>query len=159
MMFVDTVLLTLDNKVYIRLPSGSAGFELGGNAALLRPKGAFVESAGFFFQFETLSHKLRQAGRVEVDIGHRGEKAFDEKLVDRRIRNAECAGLVAEKCQAFQALQQIVLQGCNLGLFAAHTNYAATGTFGRLFTLITKHGVPPSGLGFKISGMDIPRFR
>jgi hypothetical protein len=56
-------------------------------------------------------------------------------------------------------LQQIVLQGCNLGLFAANANYAATGTFGRLFTLITKHGVPPSGLGFKISGMDIPRFR
>jgi hypothetical protein len=47
-------------------------------------------------------------------------------------------------------LQEIVLQGGNLGLFAANTHYAATGTFGRLFTLITKHGRSSFWSGFQI---------
>ena len=120
-----------------RLPGGGAGEFLRRLARL--GAGRFVESAGLVAGRRDLGQVLFDAGRVEIDVGHRGEQAFEHRPIDLGVANAELGRSVGVHRKPLGGMDQEVLQGGGFRFFAANADLLAPGALGGLFALVTKH--------------------
>ena len=85
----------------------------------------------------------RQALRIEIDVRHGGEKGLADKEIRRAVADADSLRRDRGLRHPGQRVEQQILQGGHIRLFSADPRLAASLSPGRLFTLITKHGVPP----------------
>ncbi len=92
-------------------------------------------SLGLLLQLVALLDHAADTGRLEVNICDSCEKPLDRETVDLGVATQ----LVGIKRQAFQAVQQVILQCCNLRVFTAYTGNVTTDTVCCLFALVTKH--------------------
>ena len=128
-----------------RLPGGGTG-EFFRRLARL-DAGRFIEFAGLVAGRRGLGQVLFDAGRVEIDVGHRGEQAFEHGPIDLGIANAELGRSVGVHRQSLGGMDQQVLQGGGFRVFSANADLLAPGAFGGLFTLVTKHVLKSFMLG------------
>jgi hypothetical protein len=82
---------------------------------------------------------LFQAGGVEVDVGDGGEQGFDDEMIEGTIQSAELAGAMDELADTFGGMEEQILEGGGLGIFAANAGVSAAGGAESLFALITEH--------------------
>ena len=144
--------LELGNPHLFALPdqTGAVGRRLpgGGPQKLLRrlarlDTGRFVKSAGLVAGRCGLGQVFFNSGRVEIDVGHRGEQAFEHGPIDLRVANAELGRSMGVHRQSLGGMDQEVLQGGGLRFLAANADLLAPGALGGLFALVTKHvGIP-----------------
>ena len=78
-------------------------------------------------------------GRVEIDVRHRGEEAFEHRAIDLRVADAELGRSMGVHRHALGGVDQQVLQGGGLRVLAADADLVAAGALGGLFALVTKH--------------------
>ena len=138
--FAQHQLLALgDQTVQIgsRLPGCGAGQFFRGCAGFQRRP--VIQGFGGVADRDAFADDALQTGRIEVDIGDGGEQGFDDEFVDGCVLGTEHDGAVGVHRHPFGQIQQQVLQGGGLRVFAADAERVATGSFGGLFTLITKH--------------------
>ena len=103
--------------------------------------GRFVESAGLVAGRRDLGQVLFDSGRVEIDVGYRGEQAFEHGTIDLRVADAELGRSVGVHRQPLGGVDQEVLQGGGFRVFSANADLLAPGALGGLFALVTKHGM------------------
>ena len=77
---------------------------------------------------------------IEIDIGHCGKQAFEHGPVNVRIACAELGCAMGVHGNSLGRIDQEILQGGGVRLFAAHAESGATGSLGSLFALVAKHG-------------------
>ena len=94
---------------------------------------------GLAAQTYAFSDKLGNSFRIKVDIGDGSEEAVDHETIDFLVLGTICSGFVGPECDAFHGVNQQVLQGGYIRLFAADTDRCTAGSFGCLLTLVTKH--------------------
>ena len=121
-----------------RLPGGGPGQFLRRLARF--DAGRFIESAGLVASGRGLGQVLFDPGRVEIDVGYRGEQAFEHRAIDLRVANAKLGRSMGVHRHPLGGMNQEVLQGGGLRLLAANADLLAAGALGGLFTLITEHG-------------------
>ncbi len=140
----NAVLLTLLHQVPCRRPGRWAVVELAGLDAVCRAEGALVKSPGLLLHFEALPDGRFKAGRIEVHVGDRGEQTFQHEDVDLPVTRTVFTGFIGIDCQSLETVQQVVLQGRNLRLLAAHAHYVASDSLCSLLALMTEHGTTSS---------------
>ena len=106
---VDAVLFTLSNhagQIVRGLPISHRTGNGGAGSGL-----------GLFLQLVAFLNHCADYRRIKIDVGDRGKERLNGKTVDFGIT----AKLVGIQGQGLQAIQQMVLQGCHVGLLAADT--------------------------------------
>ena len=127
MLGIDAVSISLCYhavQIICRLPGGN--FTRNRNAC-----GCF----SFFLQLVTLLDQTADTRCIKIYIGNGGEETFDGETVDFGVS----ADFVGIERQTFQAVKQMILQCCYLGIFTAYAGNIATCSICSLLTLITKH--------------------
>ena len=89
-----------------------------------------------------------EPGRIEIDIGQGGENGFAGELVDGRVTDIDLGPGDRHLGDALGRINEKVLKGGDVGLFAAYADLGASFAFGCLLALKTKHGVSSLDCGF-----------
>ena len=90
--------------------------------------------------FRCIKNESLQLGRIEIHICHGGKKGIEGKLFELLGTGAGFGGPMRKDADAFQGMEQKILQGCRLGGFAADADRSAACALGGLLALITEHG-------------------
>ncbi len=85
-----------------------------------------------------------KAVRIEIDVRDGGEKGLAGKDVGRPVADSRLLRRYGGLRKARQGIDQQILQGGHVRLLSADPRLVAPYSLGRLFTLVTKHGAPPS---------------
>jgi hypothetical protein len=139
---VRFALLDQTTQVGCRLPLRG-----GGNG----PTDSTGQGLGFFLDGGAFAQDLLNRRGVEVDIGDCSEEPLDHEAVDPGILLSGLARLVGPEGDAFQAVDEQVLQGGHIRLLAADADLGAARSLGGLFTLVTEHVLLlVGGVGFAL---------
>ena len=83
---------------------------------------------------------FQETVQIEIDVGHRGEQRFFEECADCFVGFAEPTCMVGISRHPFQTIQDQLLHGLHVRVFAADTDTGhATHALSGLLALITKH--------------------
>lgn len=68
---------------------------------------------------------FEQCGNVEVDVGHRGEEGFFDEGTDALVGLAQSPSVIRVSHHALETIEENLLEGLNIGVFAANTDIGA----------------------------------
>ena len=119
-------------------PRGRAAQGFGSSAVLFA--GSQVKGPGLVTHLGGMDQDLFESERIEVDIGDGGKQGFDHEMIHRAVLGAELPGAMGVLTDALGGVDEQVLEGGGLGVFAADAGIGAAGHAESLFTLIAKHG-------------------
>ncbi len=104
------------------------------------------QGLGLLLDDRSFAEDLGNRLGVEVDVGYRGEKPFDHEAVDLHVLFPGLAGFVGIEGNAFEGIDQQVLQGGDIRLLTADADLGAAAV-GCLLALKAKHVFLLGGVG------------
>jgi len=107
----------------------------------------FIDCGAGFFGFVRkrvaqggrFADQFHEAFRIEIHVGQRRKKRLDGKNIHLRIDNSRLARVRCHDRQAFERVNQQVLEGRYACVLSANARFHTPLAFCRLFALVTKH--------------------